>query len=70
MTRATAGKMQTKTSKPRADAPLKRIWMDICFGRNSELIYLLLLDDNSSKLFAKRMKCKSDTLQIFHEAKR
>ena len=47
VTRAHSTKMQANTTRPRADAFLKRIYMDIGFGRMSKLVFRVYLVDHS-----------------------
>ena len=65
VTRAHATQMQGHTNKPRADAVLKRIFMDIGFGRMSKLVFQVYLDDHSRRLWVTRLKDKGDTLKAW-----
>ena len=65
VTRAHATQMQGHTNKPRADAVLKRIFMDIGFGRMSKLVFQVYLDDHSRRLWATRLKDTGETLKAW-----
>ena len=57
--------MQANTTRPRADAVLKRMYMDIGFGRMSKLVFQVYLDDRSRRLWATRLKDKGETLKAW-----
>jgi hypothetical protein len=59
--RATKSKMG-ESERPRADRCLKRVWMDIGFGRMSKLVFQVYLDDYSKRLWSDKLKDKSATL--------
>ena len=61
LTRATMAQMGL-SERARADAVLKRMWMDIGFGRMSKLIFQVVLDDYSRMLWVSKLADKSETL--------
>jgi hypothetical protein len=62
--RATMTKF-THTLRPRADAALRRLWIDIGFGKMSKLIFQVVLDDHTRMCWVSRLKDKSETLSSF-----
>ena len=64
LTRATLSNF-TNSQRPRADAVLKRLWMDIGFGRMSKLVFHVVLDDYSKMLWVDELPDKTKTLNSF-----
>ena len=62
--------MDKVTSKPRAEEILQRIHMDVGFGRNSELVYQLYIDDHSRRHFIDQLDTKAETLPRFKVLKK
>ena len=65
ITRATQSAMQQESNRPRAGAVLRRMWMDIGFGRMSNLVFQAYMDDHSRRIWVHKLKDKSETLTAF-----
>ena len=65
ITRATQSAMQQESNQPRAGAVLRRMWMDIGFGRMSNLVFQAYKDDHSRRIWVHKLKDKSETLTAF-----
>ena len=57
----------TTATMPRADAPVKRLHSDICYGRGTRVCWQLIVDDCTRRHFVVKLNGKDEALQTFKE---